>query len=132
MESKDSFGPTEEFSSIELYNKDSVYVMDELAFGQTVGSWNKFNHIELSKSSTSVIDKLAVGQTDISWNEADLIELYDENLANRIDELIVEQIFGCWNELDHFISFYTKSQNFGHDGTNKTSIAKNQQQIRSK
>ncbi|CAG8854656.1 38113_t:CDS:2, partial [Gigaspora margarita] len=78
----------------------------------------------------------------------------NENSANVIDEPAVEQIFGSWNELDRFISFYTKSQNFvsvirgseysdgicrsrryacehqGHSGTNKTGIAENQRQTR--
>ncbi|CAG8836493.1 16826_t:CDS:10, partial [Gigaspora margarita] len=131
-----------EFDRIELHNENWINVMDELAFGQTVGSWDKFDNNELyNKGSTSVIDESAVGQTDVSWNEIDLIELYnedstnvtnelairqivdsqdkldhielhDENLANRMDEPVVEQIFGCWNKLDHFISFYAQSQNF--------------------
>ncbi|RIB23895.1 hypothetical protein C2G38_2169977 [Gigaspora rosea] len=207
-EDQDSFEPTEEFSSIELYNKDSVNVMDELAVGQTVGSWNEFDRIELhnenwinvmdklafgrsvgswdkfdnnelhNEGSTSVMDESAVGQTDNFNNsnenftnvtdelairqivdnqdELDCIESHDENLANRMDEPVVGQIFGCWNELDRYISFYAKSQNFvsvirrseysnricrsrlyacehqGHNGSNKTSIAENQRQTRSK
>ncbi|CAG8543742.1 19575_t:CDS:2 [Gigaspora rosea] len=77
----------------------------------------------------------------------------NKGLANTMKALIISQMFGSWNELDHFISSYAKSQNFviiihgseykdgicqnhryvcehqGRSGTNNTSIAKNQQQI---
>ncbi|CAG8788651.1 10219_t:CDS:2, partial [Racocetra fulgida] len=40
------------------------------------------------------------------------IEVDVQSSAEMVDAPVVEQIFGSWDELDHFVSFYTKSQNF--------------------
>ncbi|CAG8625769.1 24142_t:CDS:2 [Gigaspora rosea] len=61
---------------------------------------------------------------------------YNKDLTNAMKALVIGQTFGSWDELDHFISSYAKSQNFvsviRHSGTSKTNIAKNQWQTRSK
>ncbi|CAG8775182.1 20867_t:CDS:1, partial [Dentiscutata erythropus] len=81
----------------------------------------------------------------------------DQNLAEALDAPIVGQTFSTWEDLDRFISLYARSQNFvsvirgseyddsicrsrryacKHQGRNivknKTNIAENQRQTRSK
>ncbi|CAG8805983.1 17217_t:CDS:2, partial [Gigaspora rosea] len=97
-------------------------------------------------------------------NNSELVEdqpvnssLSDQNSAEAIEASVVGQQFHDWNELDRFISFYAKSQNFvsvirgseydkgvcrirryacEHQGSNstkgKTNIVENQRQTRSK
>ncbi|CAG8610227.1 16301_t:CDS:2 [Cetraspora pellucida] len=138
MENKDNFELTEKhFSNIELHNEDLAIVIDE----QTVGSWDELNFVKLyfnhiliksnnnNEDSAIIVGKLGVEQTASNWNELDCNELYNEDsaiivgeldcnelynedLANIMNEPAAGQIFGSWNELDHFISFYAKSQNF--------------------
>ncbi|CAG8496734.1 6839_t:CDS:2 [Scutellospora calospora] len=36
----------------------------------------------------------------------------NQNLAEIVDAPAIEQMFGSWDELDRFISFYAKLQNF--------------------
>ncbi|CAG8787380.1 10037_t:CDS:2, partial [Cetraspora pellucida] len=84
------------------------------------------------------------------------IAIHDNSSNETMNAPFAEQEFCSWDDLDHFILFYTKSQNFvsvirrleysdgicrnrryacehqGHSGTNKTSIAENQWQTHSK
>ncbi|CAG8732258.1 25751_t:CDS:2, partial [Gigaspora margarita] len=62
------------------------------------------------------------------------VEANNQNLGELVDAPMIGQTFGSWDELDHFISFYAKSQNFVSQSTkkNKTSIVETQQQTQSK
>ncbi|CAG8743363.1 356_t:CDS:10, partial [Dentiscutata erythropus] len=81
MESEVSFKHTEEFA------------MDKLAVGQSIGSWNKFDYIELyNEDWINVMNELALGQTVESWNELDLIELYNKSLTNVMNKLAINHV----------------------------------------
>ncbi|RIB01589.1 hypothetical protein C2G38_2230365 [Gigaspora rosea] len=92
MECEVSFDYTEE---------DSVNIVNELAVGQSIGSWNEFDHIELHNEDwINIMNELAFGRTVESWNELDLIELYNEDSTNIIDEPAIRQMVSSQNELD--------------------------------
>ncbi|CAG8833697.1 10036_t:CDS:2, partial [Gigaspora margarita] len=40
------------------------------------------------------------------------VKANNQNLGELVDAPMIGQTFGSWDELDHFISFYAKSQNF--------------------
>ncbi|CAG8761658.1 20282_t:CDS:2 [Dentiscutata erythropus] len=142
MESEELFG--ELFSNIAVYDDNITGSFEELFSNIAVHDNNAIGSFEDLFSKIAVCDDNSTGPF-----ESD-IAVYDNSSNKTINAPFAGQEFCSWDDLDRFILFYTKSQNFvsvicgseysdricrnrqyacehqGHSSTNKISIAKNQ------